>query len=246
VSQVYATPSNMWEMALPPDTLFNDQGIEAGAWSDPVFTGVGTGFLDVSLNSNPRSEFSVIVKCVKAGELNVYGFINPGSPPRFILSLDNGLSFSKPYEAVPDRARASISYQKGGFTLDLDNGTAPSFVVNDQWSFTTSPSPDIITALSVSSRMMDSYIGNSLCLPLISWGDDVRMICCQLARWYLITRRGLDRGDDMKIYYPEEAYNWLCKVALGDLQSSAKETGGGFVYPQFAKPSIPFKTYWRF
>lgn len=80
MSQVYATPSNMWEMALPPDTLFNDQGIEAGAWSDPVFTGVGTGFLDVSLNSNPRSEFSVIVKCVKAGELNVYGFINPGSP----------------------------------------------------------------------------------------------------------------------------------------------------------------------
>lgn len=75
---VYATPLDMWQMALPPDTLFQDQGIEPGTWTSPVKTGTGTGSMAVALESNPRSDFSVLVRCVSGGELNVYGLINPG------------------------------------------------------------------------------------------------------------------------------------------------------------------------
>ena len=86
-------PSDMWQLALPPDTLFQDQGIEPGTWTSPVKLN-RYGQHGGRLESNPRSNFSVLVRCVSGGELNVYGLINPGPVPRFVISLDAGVTFS--------------------------------------------------------------------------------------------------------------------------------------------------------
>lgn len=258
---VYATPFDMWQMALPPDTLFQDQSIEPGTWTDPVKTGTGSGLMSIFPASNPRSDFSVVVRCISMGEVNVYGVINPGNPPRFLFSLDHGVTFSHDYEPVSvgslgngnyaygDLAYGSIAYQKAGFTVRFLNGnTPPSFSVGDEWEFSTQASPDIVRSLNTASRFMDGYLSNTYGLPLTSWDDDIRYICCQLARWFLISRRGLDKGQDMEIYNPKDAFAWLTRVGKGDFQARVKEKGNGFLFSQFVRVRYPFSTkeVWRF
>lgn len=241
---VYATAFDMWQMALPPDTLFQDQGIEPGTWTSVSKVGTGTGSMDVSLLSNPRSSFNVIAKTVRAGELNLYGVLNPGPFPQFILSLDNGVSYSHPLEAKDD---GSLAFQKGGFTLLFQSGIAPpSFELNDTFTFSTTASPDILVALDVASRKMDCYFRDTYCLPFVSWGVDVKKICCEIARWELIERRGLDKGQDFDVYRPEYAMKWLDMVATGKIQPSVVENGSGFVFPQWTSVRRPYRTDWRF
>ena len=241
---VYATPFDMWQIALPPATLFQDSDIEPGIWTDVSKVGVGTGNMDVNLQSNPRSDFSVIVECVSGGELNLYDFLNPGPFPYFRISLDGGVIYSHPMQA---NANGQLAYQKGGFTLNFSNGVAPpSFVALDRYTFSTTPSPDILYALEAASRIMDSYLADTYCLPLTSWGQDVKLVCCQLARWILIERRGLDKGQDFEVYYPKFAYDWLDKVGKGLIQPRVKPNGSEFTFPMWSTPRPPFKTTWRF
>lgn len=243
---VYATAYDMWQLALPPNTLFQDQGIEPGTWSNVVKVGTGTGSMDLSLVSNPRSAFSVIVRCVLGGELNIYGNLNPGPFPKFIISLDAGGTFSHPIEAA---SNGNLAYQKGGFTLVFQNGTvSPSFVINDTYSFTTTQSPDIDRALNTASRFADGLLKNTYALPLSEWEDDIRLPICQIARWHLIERRGLDDGQDFKIYYQSylDACDYLKEVAKGYIQATVKEKGDGFVFSQWDVARCPYRTDWRF
>lgn len=241
---VYATPLDMWHFALPPDTLFKDRGVEPGAWTTPVKTGVGTGEMQLALDSNPRSNFDVLVRCVSAGELNVYGIVNPGPVPNFIISLDAGLTFSP---VLTPKDIGCLDWQKGGFTVEFNNGVAPvSFVIGDEWSFSTNPSPDIMRFLSAASRFIDGKIKNTYCTPLVSWGDDVVLMTCQIARWFLIQRRGLDKNQDFKVYRPVDAFAWLEDTGKGYNQATVKESGDGFVFANWSVARPPFKTRWRF
>lgn len=240
---VYATAQDMWQLALPPDTLFQDQDLEPGQWTVPVKTGSGLGSMGVELASNPRSDFIVIVKCVTAGEINVYGVLNPGPVPQFVISLNNGLTFSQVLTPLED---GFLAYQKGGFSLRFTNGVATSFVVNDQWTFLTQSSPDILRFLSAASRFIDGKLKNTYCTPLKTWGDDLTLITCQIARWFMLQRRGMDKNQDFEIYNPKDAFKWLNETGKGDNQADVLENGNGFTFPQWMVASRPYKTFWRF
>ena len=243
---VYATPQDMWQLGLPPDTLFQDQDLEPGQWTTPIKTGTGLGTMQLNLDSNPRSDFSVIVRCVRGGELNVYNVLNPGPVPQFVISLDNGFTFSQPLTPL-DEPSGFLRYQKGGFSFEFQNGTtSPSFVVNDMWTFSTTGSPDILRFLSAASRFIDGKIKNTYATPLKTWGDDLTIITCQIARWFLLQRRGMDKDRDYEVYNPKDAFKWLEESGKGDNQADVIENGNSFVFPQWLRASPPYKLFWRF
>jgi len=246
----YATPAHFWRFAAPPDTLFKDKGFEAGAFTQAVKTvSVGTGKMSVDLDSNPRDTFSVVVECVTGGEVNDLGEINPGPPAQFKLSLDGGLSYSLPLYA---NANQQVEYKLGGFSVTFENMTVPSFVAGDRWTFSTAPSPDILSALDASTAYINSYLGQRCKLPLLQWGDDIRLLCADIARWFLIKRRGLDVGQDYEVYEPKMSMDWLTAVAKGQLTPMVIESAGSsptssssYVYPSMMVSRDPYKVDWR-
>lgn len=119
---VYATPADLWQLALPPDSLYGEQGIEPGPSTDPARTsGSGLGSVLVWERSNPRSDFAVRLLVASGGELNQDGYLNPGPEPTFRISLDAGVGYSRLLR--PDR-NGRIDYTRGGFGLVLANGTS--------------------------------------------------------------------------------------------------------------------------
>jgi len=241
---VYMTPKQFWQYAAPPNTLFQDSIFERSSWTDVTKTGVGTGTMDLDLASNPRDTSLVIVRCVNTGELKLDGILNPGPYPRFVISINGGISFSRPLET---NSAGELAYQLGGFTLLFSSGTiAPSFVSGDEFRFSTTVSEDMLALLEMTSRQMDPYIANTYELPLLSWSLDVTMTGCELARWNMILRAGLDKGQDFKVYEPVRAMQWLEKVSKGDIQIDVIETGPGIVYPQFQTRRGPYWSSWRF
>lgn len=250
ITAPYATPSDFWKFAAPPDTLFKDQSIEAGKFSQAVKSIIiGSGSMIVDLDSNPRSDFSVLVECVSAGEVNVFGFTNPSVPPKFIISLDGGINYSLPM--LPNDNQ-QINYKPGGFSVTFKNATVPSFSVGDRWTFTTTSSPDIISALDAATSYINSYIGQRVRLPLLQWGDDLKMLCCDIARWFLIKRRGLDIGQDFAVYEPKMSLEWLTSIAKGELTpmvvespGSAPNSNSSYIYPSMIVTSDAYKVDWR-
>ena len=87
---------------------------------------------------------------------------------------------------------------------------------------------------------------NTYCTPLTEWGDDLRLVVCQIARWFLILRRGLDKGQDFEVYKPVDAFLWLEETGKGYNQAAVKETGTGFVFADWMVARAPFRTGWRF
>jgi len=241
---VYATPKDFWQYAAPPNTLFQDSIFERSSWTDVTKTGSGTGTMDLDLASNPRDTFPVVVRCTQTGELQLDGILNAGPYPKFIISLDGGISFSRPLQT---NSAGKLAYQLGGFTLIFSSGTvAPSFVNGDEFRFSTTVSEDMLAGLALASRQMDPYIANTYTLPLLSWTADVTMVCCELHRWNMILRAGLDKGQDFEVYAPKRAKEWLEKVSNGDIQIDVTETGPGILYPQFQTRRGPYWSSWRF
>jgi hypothetical protein len=240
---VYATPSDFWQLALPPDTLFQDKSIESGDWSAVVKTGVGTGFLDLHPDSNPRDVSSVVTRCISGGELTIYGELNPSPTPTFAISLNNGLTFGIPQNP---NEKNWIPYTRGGFTLQLKNGAiTPSFVAGDEWKFTTTPSPFLVRALSIASRIIDMYLSDTYHVPLSSWGDDIVSMTCDLARWEVIKHRGLNKSQDFMVYDPQQTMKTLLMIARGELQPNVVESGAPYVFPMVIIPRQKYATDWR-
>ena len=322
----YATPSDLWRLALPPDSLFEEPGFEAGAIGAVIKNGAGLGSLLVDPRSNPRDAWSITMKCVSPGELNT-NYVNPGAEPRFQASYDGGVSYH--WEVLAPDAAGVLSVVRGGFSLRLANGTAGapvtvgigdaalvltplraggsiriisgtalshtffegaivltlstgttaaqaaaylsgfsaitsymsiaaggdgsdpvqpaaktalpfvSFAVNDTWSFSTAPSPDIVTALDTASALADGYLACTYRLPLTAWADDLRQRVCELARWQLLKRRGLDMQQDYQVYRPKEAMAWLKAVSVGNLKPTVTETAPGVSFPLLVTPIDP-------
>jgi hypothetical protein len=248
---LYANCSDLWQMALPPDTLFCDGGIEPGQWSGITKVGLSSGTVAIDLASNPRDDFSVVLKCISGGELNVDGVVNPGAVPTFAISLNNGITYSPVLTPQGQVSKTTangtsiLNYQLGGFRLLLNNGTAPSFIATNTWSFTTSASPDCIRALSRSSRFVENYLQDTYQLPYTSWGDDLRGVVCEMARWYLIRRRGLHQNQDMVAYKPDEAMHWLTEVAKGNIQPAIIEKNGAYLFPDVVHARCKYEMDWR-
>lgn len=125
----YATPSELWALALPPDSLFEDHGTECGAVGAVTFAGSGLGAFAVSPQSNPRDTWTIVVKCVRGGELNS-NYVNPGPVPQFVVSYNGGTDFwwqileaTQTTETL-DTGTAVLKVVKGGFSILMANGTA--------------------------------------------------------------------------------------------------------------------------
>lgn len=285
----YATPSELWQLALPPDSLFEDGGLEPGAVGAVSKAGTGLGSLVVDPRSNPRDTWQVRTKCIVPGELNS-DYVNPGPGPQFQISYDGGASYW--WQPISPDAAGRLVVVKGGFSLQLANGTAGapvtigagdaalictplraggsvkivvgsalshtffngalvltvgasttatqaaaylaeysavysyfttaaggtgagvvqpaaltplpfvSFAVNDTWSFSTAPSPDVLAAQRAAFDHLNSRWLSSFQLPLLGWDSGIKLCECIYARWNLIQRRGLDRRMDMRVYNP--------------------------------------------
>ena len=59
----YATPSDLWTLALPPDALFNEQNIEPGPWTE----GSGLGIASIRLRLALRVDGLVLPSGAKEG-----------------------------------------------------------------------------------------------------------------------------------------------------------------------------------
>lgn len=241
---IYATVQDLWQLALPPDTLFQDGSIRPGMWSTVAKTGTGSGSLILGNDSNPIGPFNVIVDCVLGGELNVYGIVNPSQVPQFIISLDNGVTFSP---SVMPNDNGAIKSIFGGFTLQFKNGvTAPSFVIGDRYTFVTNVSPDLQRFLSFASRYVDSYLKSTYQPPYAEFGDDIVGVVCKIARWEMLKKRGMDKTQDFVIYEPKDEMQWLKDIAAGRVTPSIIEKNGQKLYPNIMVLRQPFKTVWRY
>lgn len=252
-NQLYVTAEEFFSFALPPNTLFCDGGLDAGFISPVIKTGTGSGKLVVNPASLPRDEYKVVVKCESGGELNIDGVTNSGPPPTFAISLDNGVTYSialipvtpKGY-ALPN-GHSLLNYERAGLSLFLDNATpTPSFVTGDLFKFTTSPSRDVINAVSAASRIVDGFLRNTYKLPLKKWGADLKLYTSELARWILLTKRGLHQPQTMEPYKPDEAMSWLNEVAKGNIQPSLIESGSPYYFPFAMIARAPYATDWRY
>lgn len=114
----------------------------------------------------------------------------------------------------------------GSSTLSAATAALPyaSFLVGDQWSVTTTASPDALDALAVASDLMDGYFRATYTLPLASTGAMVRQVCCNLARWQIVTRKGLHTDARYQPYEPKTEMAWLADVQRGHIVLTATET----------------------
>ena len=131
------------------------------------------------------------------------------------------------YVATQSAAGTWISVAAGGDgsgTVQAAGRTALPFVsfpAGALWSFSTAASPDLIDAIEVASAIADGYFAAVWRLPLSGWGKDVEQRVGELARWHLLTKRGMDPGQDVGRFDPMArtggpgTYRWLQDVAAG-------------------------------
>lgn len=80
------------------------------------------------------------------------------------------------------------------------------------------PTPVKDRALQWASRKALSYVAKRKVLPLVTWGDDLKAAVCELAGYYLVSRRGFapnsGANEVIRESY-EDAIAWLSDVSRG-------------------------------
>ena len=88
--------------------------------------------------------------------------------------------------------------------------------------------PDVIAAiLAQASRTADGFLAQRYSLPLLSCGDDLTMLVCQIAAYRIMCRRGWNPADPNNaglVFLYNEALRTLKSVAVGDLALSVVDT----------------------
>ena len=242
MGQMYATPTDLWQVCLPFNTLFNEPGFSWGGWSSITKVGTGSGLMKISNESKPLNNSAVVVSCAVGGEITGFNVFNASPPPEFKISLDGGVTYSPELGPSND---GCLQFPVGGFKLEFKNGsTIPSFVVGDTFSFSTTPSPEVLAILEQASRIVDTYLKSTYQLPLTEWGSDIVWCTCALARWEIIKRKGLTHNQDFDVYRPETEMAWLKDIAAGRVTPSLIETQPGKLYPDIMVFRQPFSTSW--
>ena len=112
---------------------------------------------------------------------------------------------------------------------DLTNLGIPADAIR---SISTDQQDAVIAAVS---DEMDGYLGSQYKLPLLNWGQDVRLMCARLAIYALMAARGFnpDNPGDTQIQDAHGiAERWLKRVSDGSLALTVTDSsnqGPGFV-----------------
>lgn len=227
---VILAPNDVFRLVAPPAILFGDvqrgiSGIEPGAISSLTQAGAGNGSVRVSGVS--RDAFAVVLRCRIGGEINVSQVANPGALPEFDISTDGGVSFG-PLRRVTDTLDvAYIDDGKTGLRFAFENGTAPSFVASTTYSFTVSASPDVLTMIEVvEAQIFEAAVGR-YDLPITAVPAHWKLHAARLVLWALLTKIGVSKERDVRVYYPKDVYEWLEQIADG--RRSVKGASQGVV-----------------
>ena len=210
---VILTPRAWFRLATPSRLLFGDAmegkaGIEPGHVSDLVKTGASTGSVEVS--GIAIDAFSCVLRCDRGGEINVSETANPGSLPKFSLSLDGGAQFARSRVVSENRDVAVIDATSLGLRFTFRNGSpAPSFVAGNTWTFTTQPSPDLVDIVAAVEAEIIEAAAGSFDPDLTAVPAHWTMHAAWLARWQLYCKIGVQRQQDHKVHYPKDAHAWL-------------------------------------
>lgn len=215
---VILQPADLFRLTTAPAILFGDAkrgigGIEPGPIGAITQTGAGSG--SVRVTGTARDAFSVVLRCRVGGETNVQAGPNPGPLPEFDVSTDGGVQFGPAWRVTDTLDTAFIDDGKSGLRFSFTNGTAPSFVAGTLYAFTVGASPDILSMIeAVESKIFESAAGR-YDLPITGVPPHWRLHAARLVLWALLTKIGVAKDRDMRVYYPKDEYDWLDKVADG-------------------------------
>lgn len=214
--------------------------LENGTLGDPVTFGAG----NAAMVFTPRRAGCAVQIVVGTALSHVF------KEGALILTVGVATTSAQAVAYLEDKADAAgdyMTFAAGGNGSGVVQAAAKtalpfaSFVTGDVWSFATTPSPDIVEALAAASDLMDGYLAGTYTLPLLAWGKDLRAVCCVLARWTLLVRRGLDPGQDAERYDPEKlgTMEWLRSVQGGNLKPKLTETPPPVLFPLLVPPVDP-------
>lgn len=215
---VILAPNDVFRLAAPPAILFGDvqrgiSGIEPGAISALMQTGAGGGSVRVS--GVARDAFSVVLRCRIGGEINVSQVANPGALPEFDISTDGGVSFGPVRRVTDTLDLAYIDDGKTGLRFTFANGVVPSFVANATYAFSVGASPDVLTFIEVVEAQIFESAAGRYDLPITAVPAHWKMHAARLVRWELLTKIGVSKDRDVRVYYPKDTYDWLEQIADG-------------------------------
>jgi len=215
---VILAPNDVFRLVAPPAMLFGDvqrgiSGIEPGAISTLTQTGAGSG--PVRVSGAARDAFSVVLRCRVGGEINVSQVANPGALPEFDISTDGGVSFGPVRRVTDTLDLAYIDDGKTGLRFSFANGVAPSFVANTTYAFSVGASPDVLTMIEVVEAQIFEAAAGRYDLPITAVPAHWKLHAARLVLWALLTKIGVAKERDVRIYYPKDVYDWLEQIADG-------------------------------
>lgn len=88
-------------------------------------------------------------------------------------------------------------------------------------AYTGLTNTQINAALLAASQVADSYLRKRYALPLVEWGDDLRLAVAQLASMQIMTTRGFRPGagsEDVVVDMKNDAREWLRLVSKGEVE----------------------------
>ena len=198
----YLSEANLWRLGLPK--AVRAQEFEPGTVSALIFSGTGTGQLEVSW---PRGTYAAArVRVTAAGA--------PGAGLRLALSLDAGATYG-PSVAVPEGGEVETPARE---LVLLATGTG--FLVGDYWSFSAVASPELTLHIASAENEADGLLAQALKLPLTGISAALQRHVAGLAAESLMRLRGLDpKSADWQTYRAgrADALAWLRGVGGGQI-----------------------------
>jgi len=230
----YLTPTEQWLLARPGSIPLSSWA--PGEVSDVTKTGTGSATMTAS--GYPLDAAAVRVRCFVGGE--------PGGAARVKWSIDGGVTYPGGLLAVPlNDGQALPQLCAGDVALAFTAGAAPSFVVGDVWSFSTTPSPEILATIEAVGSDCDTYLRDVFALPLTRWDMAIKRNVARRVRYALLVQRGLSQAEGYEAD-DKAAVKWWESVARGDLRPDVDEgPGGGRTFPQVAKARRAYASDWR-
>lgn len=248
---VILVPGDVFRLVTPPAILFGDvkrgiSGIEPGPISSITKVGTGSGVVRVS--GVARDAFSVVLRCKVGGEINASAVANPAALPEFEISSDGGVQYGPVWRVTDTLDEAYIDDGKTGLRFSFTNGAAPSFVAGTTYSCTVGASPDVTAFIEVvEAKILEAACGR-YDLPITAVPAHWKMHAAELLLWALLKKIGVAKTQDVKVYYPKDAYEWLEMISDGrrsvkgasqGVQEKPPGTSFATLVPYAPDPAIP-------